>query len=329
MAVSAQSPFSCLTRSLCAADAPAVAELLAAVHAQAPTEVSAPTIHEPANDERSGYRRTLVAEADGDLIGVGTIWDYWLHPARWRLALHVHPNARRRGVGTALLEQLTSMIPSRDVRPLQAATSAGNTAGRQFLHRSGFDLLMRTRLGTVDPSIAIAAIRPEIDDATERATRTGYRIATLADESIATSWTDELADLHAEIYRLGHDWNPPASITNADARRLFMDEDELIPEAFYVGLIDDRPGAVASLRRGETLDKLDLGWVGVAARHQDYRDEFAVALVGRCLTYSAERHETLSVEVDETDGPLWDLINKLPVALEPDWLTFARSMPSP
>jgi GNAT superfamily N-acetyltransferase len=292
--MSVQFPHAHGTRPQKATDEPSIAALLSAVHAQNPAEVPEPTVHGPAVDERGNFRRTLVVEADDVLIDVGTIWEHWLHPARWRLALHVHPNRRRRGVGTALLKRLVGMIPAQDARPLQAATSADNAAGRQFLHRAGFDLLMRTRLGMVGPGVATVAIRPEIDNATERLMRTGYRIATLSDLGSGTFWTDALADLQAEIYRLGHDWNPPAPLTTADARHLFMDEADVIPEALFVGLLDNRPVALASLRRGETPDELDLGWVGVAARHRDLRNELTVVLLGQCLAYAAGRYGALS-----------------------------------
>jgi len=74
---------------------------------------------------------------------------------------------------------------------------------------------------------------------------------------------------------------------------LFLDEDEIIPEAFLLG---DQPVAVASLRRGEAADTLDLGWVRVAARYWHVQEEFLVALVGRCLASAAGRYETLPLK---------------------------------
>lgn len=247
-----------------------------------------------------------------------------MHPARWRLAIDVDPKSRPHGIGTALLDQLAGPIPDQDKPPLQAAVSADNTAGRLFLHWSGFGLLMRTRRGTVSPRAANAAVEAETDDATDRLISAGFRVATLSDGGTDTGLRDAFADLHAEIYRLGHDWNPTSPITRDVARRLFMEKDEIIPETFAFGLLGDQPVAVASLRLGEAADTLDLGWVGVAARYWHVREEFLVALVGRCLASAAGRYETLTVEVDEADAQLWNLMGTLLIRWQADWLTLVR-----
>lgn len=312
------------TRRLKTTDEPSVAALLAAMFNHNPAEFTEPSVHGPSLDEPGRYRRTLVVETNDNLVGLGTIWEYWLHPARWRLAIHVRPGARQRGVGTSLLDQLVGLVPGQDQRPLQVALSADNTTGQRFLTRSGFSPLMRTRRGTVNPHLAHAAVQAECSAAIERLTRAGYRIRMLSDGGTATRQIGALADLHADIYRLGHAWNPIPSITGADARRLFMDENEIIPDAFAFGLLDDQPVAVASLRRGPTAGTLDLGWVGVTTPHWPLREAFTVALVGRCLASVAGRFADLTVEIDETDAPLRNLMGRVPVRWDADWLTFSR-----
>ena len=312
------------TRLLKATDKASVTALLAAIFNHNPAEFSEPCVHGPSVNEPGRYRRTLVVEANDNLVGVGTIWEYWLHPARWRLTMHVSPRARQRGVGTALLDQLVGMTSGQDQRPLHVALSADNIAGQRFLNRSGFSLLMRTRRGTVNTRIARAVVQPVCSAATEHLTGAGYRIAMLSDRGPDMRQRDALADLHAEIYRLGHAWNPTPPITRPQAQRLFMDENEIIPDAFAVGLLDDQPVAVASLRRGPTAGTLDLGWVGVTNPHRTLRDAFTVALVGRCLASVAGRYEVFTVEIDETDAPLRNLMGRLPVRWDADWLTVVR-----
>jgi len=117
---------------------------------------------------------------------------------------------------------------------------------------------------------------------------------------------------------------PTPPITSAQARRLFMDENEIVPDAFAIGLLDDQPVAVASLRRSPTAATLDLGWVGVSNPHRPHRDANTVALVGRCLASVAGRYEVFTVEIDETDAPLRNLMGRLPVRWDADWLTVVR-----
>jgi ribosomal protein S18 acetylase RimI-like enzyme len=60
--------------------------------------------------ERQHLRRSsLVAEIDGVVVGVGTISEGQRHPRRSWVGIDVAPAERRRGIGTALLDELRSL----------------------------------------------------------------------------------------------------------------------------------------------------------------------------------------------------------------------------
>jgi hypothetical protein len=69
---------------------------------------------------------------------------------------------------------------------------------------------------------------------------------------------------------------------------------------------------------------VDLGWAGALPTIATEEGDLVFALVGRCLRHAAVADWHVLLEVDEADSRLWQLIDRLPVALEPDWLTFAE-----
>ncbi|MGH2560066.1 MAG: GNAT family N-acetyltransferase [Thermomicrobiales bacterium] len=304
-------------------DAAAVDELLSIVWGEDDERRAPFSVHGPPNDDPERYCRSLVAVADGAVVGVGTVWEYWLHPARWRLALHVHPNFRCRGIGSALFERLVAAPSLSDPRPLQVATYADDHDGRGFLDARGFRPLMRTRLGTINRRTIRNDIEQEHDVA-DRTSSVGYRLATLEDLLPALEIEGSVAALHAEAYRRGHSWNPPSPRLETNAGDLFFGDD-LIQSAMFVamgGSSPASPAAVGSLRSGVSPGEVDLGWVCVANQHWADAANLTAALVGRCIT-EADRHGwVVRIEVDEADEDLWRILHRLPVSWEPDWLTF-------
>lgn len=69
------------------------------------------SLHGPNHEQP--FRRTLIAERDGTLVGVATLAERSLHPQRDACAIDVHPAFRRQGVGSALLGSLRELHPMR------------------------------------------------------------------------------------------------------------------------------------------------------------------------------------------------------------------------
>jgi GNAT superfamily N-acetyltransferase len=290
-------------------------------------------VHGPPGHDGDEFRRTLVLEANGDLVAVGTLWRHWLHPRYWRLSLHVHPGLRQRGLGTSLYRRLLRVLSAQPPalgRDLMTATHADDADGRRFLERRGFELLMRTRLALVDPQRLGTEIRKELARAAMNAEGAGYRFQAMPE--LAARDPDiglVLARLHAEVYRDGHAWDPPAAIGDQDATAVFLDDAELIPAALFAATIGGIPAAVGSLRRTKSSSELELGWVGTTRRHREHVSDLTLGLLGRCLDFAADWRSLVRIEIDEADGPLWAATKKLPIAADPDWLTFIRTGPAP
>src|SRR5262245_17493640 len=60
-------------------------------------------VHGPDQDLPRPLRRTLVAIDQDDVVGLGTLWENSLHPARWRVTLHGYPPFWSSGPASALV----------------------------------------------------------------------------------------------------------------------------------------------------------------------------------------------------------------------------------
>lgn len=279
-------------------------------------------VHGPDQDSPLPFRRTLIAFDQGNIVGLGTLWENSLHPARRRVTMHGSPAFWRQGPGSALLAELRALQPDR--RPLQAATSVLDAVGRAFYQQHGFAPLMRTRRGVLAPGAVPEPVAAEFDVAAARIEAIGYHVASLVELGGARALVSDLARLHAELYRQGHRWDPVRPLADEEAAEIFLDPDELLPEAMYLALDGEHPVAVASLRRGDSAAQVDLGWTGALPAAATREGELVFALVGRCLRHAAAASCHVLLEVDEADSRLWQLLDRLPVAFEPDWLTFAE-----
>ena len=225
------------------------------------------------------------------------------------------------------MDALVHLATESDGRRFQGATRADDMPGLAFLRRHGFVPLMRTRLGWLDLTAMAADRTSRFDAATRTVEALDYRVVAFSDrpEMVAAQ---RVADLHGEAYARTHaGWNPVRPLDAAERRDLFLGDD-LIPDALFLALDGDAVAGFASLRHGRTPDEFDLGWAGIAADHDDRATAIVTALVGRCLDVARRRGNRVSVEVDDADPVLAYILDRLPVAWEPDWLAFARPGPS-
>jgi hypothetical protein len=311
-----------LIRAWTEADQRSAADLVATLVGRDSSAATQVAVHGPDQYQPLSFRRTLVAVDQGAIVGLGTLWENWLHPARWRVTLHGRPTFWSRSPASAMLAQLRALRP--DGRPLQTAFSVVEEAGGEFFQQHGFAPLMRTRRGVLAPDAMTRRVAAELDVAMARIKAAGYRVASLAELGSAWEPVNTLAWLHAEVYRLGHRWDLVRPLAAAEAVELFLDPGELLPEAMYLALIGEHPVAVASLRRSGAPSQVDLGWVGALPAVATRDGDLVFALVGRCLRHAALVAWHVLLEVDEADTHLWQLLDQLPVALDPDWLTFAE-----
>jgi len=278
------------------------------------------------NSTTERFRRSLVACQGDTIVAYGSIFSRPLHPARLRLQVFVSPGSRNNGIGQTLVESLIARIPENDGRDLQANYWQSDEASAGFWNRLGFAHLMRTRIGTLDPS--------SLPDADVYALPAGVSIATGVELDSDRAIWGEIVLLHEAIYRRNHRWNPPAPIDLYQATDLFLQPADLIPDALFValqdGLLDAVASAVASLRPGGRAGRCELGWIG--ARDPDLKAAKPVTdlLLHECFVYARARNWLIDIEADDADPVLSPLADAWPLQDRRTWMTVShpRCFPS-
>jgi L-amino acid N-acyltransferase YncA len=83
----------------------------------------------------------LVAEDQGQILGFASFGDFRPWPG-YRLtvegSVHLRPDARRHGVGSALLSELVAEAKAAGKHILMAGVDSENTASLRFLEKAGF-----------------------------------------------------------------------------------------------------------------------------------------------------------------------------------------------
>ncbi|GLZ75297.1 GNAT family N-acetyltransferase [Actinorhabdospora filicis] len=161
-------------------------------------------------DARSapGDRRlTLLAEAGGEVIGVGTAaTDRFLAPGASTANVIVAPGHRGRGYGAALWARLAAHLDGAGAAVVHAATD--HDAGVAFAGRRGFAVAAETRVSAVDPrevaEPAVPASLALVPLADPAAMRGAYALHRLTDLPSVVEYRDlSFADWRARATNAG------------------------------------------------------------------------------------------------------------------------------
>lgn len=251
-------------------------------------------------DSEDRSRRTLVFARDDEVLGAGTLLATARHPSCYFVVVLVAPKARRRGVGSALLSALVGLG---DGRPLLARVRETDAPGLAFLRTHGFGVLMRSRVGVVDPhdphvQAWIAATSPgQIESSTSR---------------------NELAIAHEDAYATEHArWSPTTQRPLEESLRLFCGESWL-SETARVVRNGGRIAAVGGLH-GPPLAPSATELFLIAGSAID--DSAALrAVVAAELELARTLGAVVSIEADDANAPLSLILDELPATMEPTLL---------
>lgn len=268
-------------------------------------EISA--IHGHDLDHADRWRRTLVSVASGEVVGAGSLLGSARHPTRYFVVLLVAPESRCHGIGSALLAELVSIG---DGRPLLARVRESDEAGLGFLRARGFDVLMRSRVGVVDPS-----------DPQVRAWA-AHSAAGLLEGDLSR---EEVALAHEEAYAAEHaSWSPTTERSVEESVRLFCG-DSWLPESARVVRRQGRIAAVAGLH-GPPLAPSEGELFLIAGSATG--DEAALrAVVAAELDLAHALGARVSIEADEANRELSQILAELPAAMEPTLLLLSTDAP--
>lgn len=258
------------------------------------------SIHGEHLDTVDRWRRSLVSLQRGEVTAVGTLLAGARHPTRIFVVIAVAPAYRRRGIGSALLAELRRLS---DGRPLLARVREDDPIGLGFADAHGFDVVMRSRVGVVDP----ADRRVEAWVAANS--------ALVVDRDLSRK---ELAVAHEAAYRAEHEsWSPVPRRPLAESLRLFCGDSWLRETAVAVRS-ESRIRAVAALH-GPPLapSENELFLIAGSASH----DAAALrTVVAAELDLARSSGAVLSIEADEANAALSVTLAELPATLEPTLL---------
>jgi GNAT superfamily N-acetyltransferase len=279
------------------ADAAAVAAILDSTYGH---DARLRALHEGSHGPalESPFRRTLVAQFDGDIVGVGTFLESTRHPRHTWLGLEVAPLFRRRRIATTLLAELRGMAK----RPFVTRGLFAERGAIGFLDHHRFVLLNRCWEGRFDPR-AISERLPDVH----------------VDEPPSL---DEAAEFFERWYQATHWFSPPEPLSLERARKLFCG-DSLVRESLVGVRKDDRLIGAAGLVQPPAYDlgdELYLVWIGTLGSN----GEAATTLVAACVQFALEAGKMLRFELDESNVSIWRTLNELGLLGAPEFGIFAK-----
>lgn len=289
-----------MVRSYQEDDAVAVEALMEAAWPGDPTLREISAVHGPDVEGEARWRKTLIYAREEWVLGAATMLASARHPSRYFVVVVVAPDVRRRGVGSALLAECVKLG---DGRPLLARVRENDPAGVGFLRAHGFNILMRNRIGVVDPN----------DDRVQ-----GWMAETPSARIETGVSRDELARAHEEAYAAEHaSWAPMTERPLQESLRLFCGESWLAQTARVVRG-EGRIVAVAGLH-GPPLAPSMTELFLIAG--SSIGDEAALrALVAAELGVALSLGATVSIEADDANPQLAEILDELPAAMEPTLL---------
>ncbi|EYB67116.1 hypothetical protein DEIPH_ctg051orf0024 [Deinococcus phoenicis] len=257
----------------------------------------------------------VIALEEGRLVGYASLRRGTLHPTHLYVGVHVHPDARRRGVGAALWEAVTAGVSG----SLKTATSAHHPEALRFLERRGLRVSVRTHQPTLDPAVLTGA---EVEEWVGAVRARGYDLLPMA-ALTGPNVRRDLARLHLEVYAHTHRHDPPAAAALAGVDFL---GDDLNPAWLWMARRAGQLAGVASIRTTADPAGGELGWFGVTAEHAAEGAALTRALTGLALRAAgADSVREVAAELDSADPNALDLLHALPWHPGRVWLTLVST----
>jgi GNAT superfamily N-acetyltransferase len=278
-------------------------------------------------DHSKYFKLRLVAQDSGRIVGYGQVnhmrWAFV--PTKYRVDVTVLPDARGRGHGTALYDELVAAVTARDGKAVAASAKVSMTDGVRFLTKRDYREVKRDwesrlfvkgfdfkRFGTADDRVA----------------KQGIRIVTLAEEMErdpgALEKTFELnEDCRMDIPSV----DPPTRHTFEEFRRDDIDAPNALPDAFYLAIDKDgRYLGVSNLFR--SLDDPTFIWQGITGVRREARGMgIAMALKLRTVRYAIDQGiEHIKTWNDVHNEPMLSINEALGFAKQPVWISYEKDL---
>jgi len=267
-------------------DYEATVRITNAIFPDAPTTVAERRFEDEHWDAAKYFRDRVVAYAPpgGQILGFGGVshfpWSF--HPQKFQVTIRVHPDTRRRGVGSRLWDHLVEVLRTHDAIAVRTMVRENTPEGVSFVLRRGFREVMRVWESRLDVAACdLTRFRRQVD----RVAASGVTITTLAAELARDpNSLQRLYQLHSTI---GEDVPQPDQFT-APSFELFrtyvLESPQALPDAHFIAVADGQYVGVSNLGKPELGDWFLQNLTGVM---QTYRGRgIATALKVHTVEYA-------------------------------------------
>ena len=237
-------------------------------------------------DPKIHIERWMAYGPDGTLVGISSAgqssWSY--HPRKLYVDVNVHPDWRRRGVGTQLFDHIRASVERFDPAKLSVGVRDDQADAIRFAERRGFSELMREWENHLD----LATYNPSaFAGKSEAVEASGIRLATLTElrAEDPDGWGRRLFEVSnaaaADI---------PSAVKHTDPDydvwiKRIVDCPNLVPDGFMIAVVDGEMAGISTLwlSQGEP----DVVYTGLTGVRREYRRRgIALALKLRALEYA-------------------------------------------
>jgi mycothiol synthase len=278
-------------------------------------------------DHDKYFKLRLVAEDAGRVVGYGQVNHMrWAHvPTKYRVEVTVHPDARGRGHGTALYDELVGAVTARDAKTVAASAKESMSDGVRFLTKRGFHEVKRDW----ESRLMVKGFDFErFATADDRVAKQGIRIVTLAEEMERDPGALQKAfELNEDCRMDIPSVDPPTPHTFDEFRRDDIDAPNALPDAFYLAIDKDgRYLGVSNMFR--SLDDPSFIWQGITGVRREARGKgIAIALKLRTVRYAIEQGvEHIKTWNDVRNRPMLSINEAMGFAKQPAWISYEKDL---
>jgi GNAT superfamily N-acetyltransferase len=250
------------------------------------------------------WHRTIVAEQNGTIVGVGSAMGMPWHPGVLLTDVMVLESARRRGTGTALLARVRTEARSAGDQRLFGQIRPDWEGAGAFAKARGFTMVMRSRMWRFDPD------EPSIRSWTDRVSHAdhGYRIEAgvdPADPRVGKAIRDLYDWMHAS-------WNPLGPVSAAQFSATFGPR--IIAGSAVLAYRADAVAGVATLLRSPSMPSMRpfISMVGPTDPKLPRAAELTGHLAALCFERARALGQGLEAEADDAHVALAAELERLP-----------------
>lgn len=238
-------------------------------------------------------------------IGIGSIWNSYIHPYRGYISIYIDPNKRNNGLGTMLFNELNIRYKPKN---LQTAFDSNNINAVKFALKYGFKLVRRTYCYNVNNDM-LKTFKYHISG----------EIVEL--NNLTKSQVEDAVNLQYEDYKINHEKINPLNknINLNDWKKIIFDG--LIRENSYV-LIKNNNIAAYLFNYKIDATSIEIGYTGNRCNNIKEYKSFLYEVVLKLF----ESYKEIELEIDDCNTDAMLLMELFTFKPDKSWDTYIKDI---